>query len=136
MIVRPSTTWEFSDRPLKAATVLVVRLFAAAIDHSVSPGCTVCGTAADAGAAGIAKTMQNSNRRLGRNVTSVIQVLEAHRVPANPPREPERAELRCPASQGSWHARMVGARRPQAMGAEVVLVRTQLAALEPGPDPL
>ena len=53
MIVEPSTTWGSSDRPLKAATVRVVRLFAAAIDHSVSPGCTTCGTAADAGAAGI-----------------------------------------------------------------------------------
>src|SRR3954447_21113632 len=48
MIVRPSTTCEFSDRPLKAATVRVVRLFAAAIDHSVSPGWTTCGTAAEA----------------------------------------------------------------------------------------
>src|SRR3954452_9511740 len=48
MIVRPSTTCEFSDRPLKAATVRVVRLFAAAIDHSVSPGWTTCGTAAPA----------------------------------------------------------------------------------------
>ena len=66
MIVEPSTTCAFSDRPLKAATVRVVRLFAAAIDHSVSPGCTVCGTAADAGAAGISKAMKNSNRRLGR----------------------------------------------------------------------
>ena len=56
MIVLPSTTCEFSDRPLKAATVRVVRLFAAAIDHSVSPGCTTCGTAALAGAA---KTVAN-----------------------------------------------------------------------------
>src|SRR3954447_2340856 len=48
MTVRPSTTCEFSDRPLNAATVRVVRLFAAAIDHSVSPGWTTCGTAAEA----------------------------------------------------------------------------------------
>src|SRR4051812_31243302 len=56
MIVRPSTTCELSDRPLKAATVRVVRLFAAAIDHSVSPGWTTCGTAADAVEGARAKT--------------------------------------------------------------------------------
>src|SRR3954447_20225287 len=50
-MVLPSTTCEVSERPLNAATVRVVRLLAAAIDHSVSPGCTTCGTAAPAGAA-------------------------------------------------------------------------------------
>src|SRR4051794_1551124 len=48
MTVLPSTTCELSERPLKAATVRVVRLFAAAIDHSVSPGWTTWETAADA----------------------------------------------------------------------------------------
>src|SRR4051794_6294307 len=50
-MVLPSTTCEVSERPLNAATVRVVRLLAAAIDHSVSPDCTVCGTAALEGAA-------------------------------------------------------------------------------------
>src|SRR3954467_2290290 len=64
MIVEPSTTCELSESPLKAATVRVVRLLAAAIDHSVSPGCTVCGTAALAGtAAKRAKTTANSGIR-------------------------------------------------------------------------
>src|SRR3954470_22211881 len=62
MIVLPSTTCELSDRPLKAATVRVVRLLAAAIDHSVSPGCTVCGTAAPEGAA---KSRANSTASNG-----------------------------------------------------------------------
>src|SRR5688500_6188501 len=66
MIVEPRTTWWSSDTQLKAATVLVVRLFAAAIDHSVSPGCTVWGTAAEAGAAGISRKRANSSSRLGR----------------------------------------------------------------------
>src|SRR5919205_3844977 len=66
MIVEPSTTLEFSDRPLNAATVRVVRLFAAAIDHSVSPGCTTCGAAADAVAAGISRAIRSTSRRLGR----------------------------------------------------------------------
>src|SRR4051794_15874561 len=43
-IVEPSTTGEVSLRPLAAATVRVVKLLAAAIDHSVSPGPTTCGT--------------------------------------------------------------------------------------------
>src|SRR4051812_1984856 len=51
MTVEPRTTCEFSDNPLNAATVRVVRLLAAAMDHSVSPGCTTCGTAALEGAA-------------------------------------------------------------------------------------
>src|ERR687887_583533 len=66
MSVEPSTTCAFSDRPLNAATVRVVRLFDAAIDHNVSPGWTVCGTAADAGATGISRAMRTISRRLGR----------------------------------------------------------------------
>src|SRR6185436_11239084 len=61
-MVLPRTTCELSDRPLYAATVRVVRLLAAAIDHSVSPGCTVCGTAAFEGAA---KRRANSRANSG-----------------------------------------------------------------------
>ena len=50
-IVLPTTTWASSGRPLAAARVRVVKLLAAAIDHSVSPGWTVWGTAAVAGVA-------------------------------------------------------------------------------------
>ena len=71
MIVEPSTTCASSDRPLKAATVRVVGLFDAAIDHSVSPGCTMCGTAADAGAAGIMKAMLTTSRRVGRTFSDL-----------------------------------------------------------------
>ena len=70
MIVEPRTTWWSSDTPLKAATVLVVRLLAAAIDHSVSPGCTVCGTAADAGAAGISSAKAKNNKQAARSHVS------------------------------------------------------------------
>src|SRR3954447_12499138 len=62
-MVAPSTTCASSDSPLKAATVRVVRLLAAAIDHSVSPGCTVCGTAAEAGAALATKIAALRRRR-------------------------------------------------------------------------
>jgi hypothetical protein len=51
MIVRPTTTCAVSGSPFAAARARVVKLLAAAIDHSVSPSCTVCGTAAVAGAA-------------------------------------------------------------------------------------
>src|SRR5919108_2444445 len=60
-IVEPRTTWASSGRPLYAATVRVVRLFAAAIDHSVSPGWTVCATEAAAGAAGIRLAAKNKS---------------------------------------------------------------------------
>src|SRR5947209_1276417 len=50
-IVDPRTTGEFSESPFAAARALVVKLLAAAIDHSVSPGWTTCGTPAEAGAA-------------------------------------------------------------------------------------
>src|SRR3954451_21684954 len=49
LIVVPSTTFEFSDSPFAAARARVVKLFAAAIDQSDSPGWTTCGTAAVAG---------------------------------------------------------------------------------------
>src|SRR4051794_40923402 len=62
MIVEPSTTCELSESPLKAATVRVVRLLAAAIDQSVSPGCTTCGTAALEGAA---KRRANTTANIG-----------------------------------------------------------------------
>jgi hypothetical protein len=62
-MVDPSTTLDVSGTPLKAATVRVVRLFAAAIDHSVSPGCTVCDTAAFAGAAAARRRSGVSARR-------------------------------------------------------------------------
>src|ERR687897_1675741 len=67
MIVEPSTTWASSERPLYAATVRVVRLLAAAIDHRVSPGVTTCGTAAAAGAADArkAKAEMRMLRRTG-----------------------------------------------------------------------
>jgi hypothetical protein len=48
--------------------VRVVRLLAAAIDHNVSPGCTVCETAALAGAAarrrtiGVVRRMERRSR--------------------------------------------------------------------------
>src|SRR3954452_24745133 len=72
MTVDPSTTWLFSDRPLKAATVRVVRLLAAAIDHSVSPGCTVCGTAAWAGAAMDRNAARTGSTRRTRTLTSLF----------------------------------------------------------------
>src|SRR5919199_3650846 len=105
MIVLPSTTCELSDRPLNAATVRVVRLFAAAIDHSVSPGCTVCGAAADAGAAGISRAIRTTSRRLGRTFRDLRgpgSVSHGHPVAAL--RERVRARLRRPASGPSWHA--------------------------------
>ena len=45
-IVCPSTTCASSESPLKTATVRVVRLFAAEIDQSVSPGATTWGALA------------------------------------------------------------------------------------------
>src|SRR5436305_692657 len=51
VIVCPATTDEVSLRPFAAASARVVKLFAAAIDHSVSPGWTTCGTPAEAGVA-------------------------------------------------------------------------------------
>jgi hypothetical protein len=48
--VLPRTTCVSGERPFAAATVLGLIPFAAAIDQSVSPGWTVCGTDALAGA--------------------------------------------------------------------------------------
>src|SRR6185503_19309568 len=105
MIVLPRTTCALSERPLKAATVLVVRLLAAAIDHSVSPGCTTCGTAADAGAAGISRKRANNSRRLRRTFRDLRGPGSfIHHHPVGTPGEPVRAALRRPASGRSWHA--------------------------------
>ena len=74
-IVAPSTTCELSDRPLYAATVRVVRLLAAAIDQSVSPGCTVCATSAAAGAASASAAMGVASAvgaKRSKTVTSVV----------------------------------------------------------------
>src|SRR3954447_1409816 len=49
--VLPRTTCESSDKPFAAASERVVKLFAAAIDHRLSPGWTTWGTPAEAGAA-------------------------------------------------------------------------------------
>ena len=43
-----ATTCASSGSPLAAASARVVKLLAAAIDHRVSPGCTVCGAPATA----------------------------------------------------------------------------------------
>ena len=51
LIVLPSTTFEFSDRPFAAASARVVKLLAEAIDQSDSPGWTTCGIPAAAGEA-------------------------------------------------------------------------------------
>src|SRR5215211_8891623 len=48
-IVSPATSMEFWPRPLNTAIVRVVKLRWDAIDQSVSPGWTVCDTAALAG---------------------------------------------------------------------------------------
>src|SRR4051795_3384216 len=70
MIVLPRTTCAFSDRPLKAATVRVVRLLAAAIDHRVSPGATTCGTAAPALAGAAAtRAKKTAERRVRRKAS-------------------------------------------------------------------
>src|SRR3954453_14684413 len=45
-IVEPRTTLPSAGRPLYAASARFVRLLAEAIVHRVSPGATVCGTAA------------------------------------------------------------------------------------------
>src|SRR3954453_3051730 len=55
-MVDPSAACASGEMPLNAASAGVYRLLAAAIDHSVSPGCTVCGTAAPAELAAMAGT--------------------------------------------------------------------------------
>src|SRR4051794_23852527 len=68
-IVAPRTTGEVSLRPLAAATDRVVKLFAAAIDHSVSPGWTTWGTLALAAGGKIAsrkkEIVSSGRRRMG-----------------------------------------------------------------------
>ena len=63
-----STTCASSGRPFAAASARVVKLLAAAIDHSVSPDCTVCGTFAPAGAEkiSVAASAAKSSVRKGR----------------------------------------------------------------------
>jgi hypothetical protein len=65
-IVLPATTWASSGRPFAAASERVVKLLAAAIENSVSPGCTVCGTLAAAGAANDSNTKATSGVRRER----------------------------------------------------------------------
>src|SRR4051794_13360925 len=90
-MVEPSTTWLFSDSPLKAATVRVVRLLAAAIDHNVSPGITTCPTAAPAGDAGArrkaaaAAEMDTAGLSLRTSWTSLVRTNAASHSQAAPP---------------------------------------------------
>src|SRR3954447_6109612 len=76
-IVSPPYTWEAADKPLKAATVCVVKLFALAIDHRVSPGATVCGTAALAELANAARAATAMHRTLGSTDTCEYLLLDA-----------------------------------------------------------
>src|SRR3954466_6884639 len=77
-IVLPSTTFESGESPFAAATELVVMLFAAAIDHSVSPGWTVCGTDALAGAQGaMAASAPSAPMRVGFRTSSCLRVVLA-----------------------------------------------------------
>src|SRR3954452_4694536 len=68
-IVAPSTTGEVSLRPFAAASDRVVKLFAAAIDHRVSPGWTTWGTLALAAGGKIAsrkkEIVSRGRRRMG-----------------------------------------------------------------------
>src|SRR3954471_2079081 len=89
-IVAPRTTGEVSLSPFAAASDRVVKLFAAAIDHRVSPGWTTWGTLADAGKIASRKKeiVSRGRRRMGAPC---------------PPRAPattRRADLRRPAGAG------------------------------------
>src|SRR4051794_8732297 len=129
MIVEPSTTCEFSESPLKAATVRVVRLLAAAIDHSVSPGCTVCGTEALAGtAAKRAKMTANSGVRRKALASCVV---------SDSPRLALHVRYWKRVARGYVALHKIARRgRPQALGSEVALVRAKFPALEPRAHPL
>src|SRR3954469_24076756 len=129
-MVLPSTTCEFSERPLNAATVRVVRLLAAAIDHSVSPGCTTCGTAALAGAA--------SNRAKRSTNKGERRKAIASCVGSDPTRLARRRPdwKRCARGYVALQRSSLAKRGPQALPAEVALVRAQRPAVEPGADPL
>src|SRR3954452_21704146 len=138
-MVRPSTTWLSSERPLYAATVRVVRLLAAAIVHSVSPGCTTCATSADAVAgAAQARAMAMDAERVRR----------LGRTGGGPPRGPAGLATDSPISfagepraraygdlqrRAHRHTATGGRRSPEAVGPEVAPLRTGLAALEPRP---
>src|SRR5215208_1197631 len=77
-MVLPRITFESGDRPLAAATELVVMLFAAAIDQRVSPGWTVWGTEALAGAqATRAASAPSAPMRVGFRIASCLRVLLA-----------------------------------------------------------
>src|SRR4051812_44265457 len=132
MTVEPSTTCEFSDNPLYAATVRVVRLLAAAIDHSVSPGCTTCGTAALEGAAR-RSAKSTAYRGVRRKAMASCSRSDSTRL------APRRALAKRHArGYVALHAILrvcvAGDRRAKSssVGAEVALVRAQLPAVAPG----
>src|SRR3954452_15666515 len=126
MTVEPSTTCEFSDSPLNAATVRVVRLLAAAIDQSVSPGCTVRGTAALAGAA-MKRAKRAANRVKRRKALASCVGSDSTRLARQRP-DWKRAARGYVSLQRSVR----GKAGPQAVSAEVALVRAQLVPVEPG----
>ena len=108
----------------------VVKLFAAAIDHSVSPGCTVCGTAAVEGAA---KRSANSTAYSGvsRKGSSLLRLGVTPRgLPVGSHIASSARGLTCPCMASC------GRGRPQTVGPEVALVPAQQPALEPRPHPL
>ena len=120
----PSTTCEFSDSPLNAATVRVVRLLAAAIDHSVSPGCTTCGTAAPAGAAREDGEQHGEQRSDGARRCLPARCL----TPARLARQ-RRDWKRCARGYVTLHGILrCRGRDLKLWAAEVALVRAQLAA--------
>src|SRR5215211_2281519 len=86
-IVCPRTTLAVSGRPLAAASERVVKLFAAAIDQSVSPGPTVCATRAQAGAASISVSVaaRAAIRKERRNEYLFLRLCRALRGPARRP---------------------------------------------------
>src|SRR3954447_8406872 len=130
MTVLPSTTCELSERPLKAATVRVVRLFAAAIDHSVSPGLTTWGTAAPA-VEGARIVIANSTAQVKvrrKAVPPCVGSVATEACPSWGRCQAPRAGLRDPATA---HA----ARRSQALPPEMALVRAFVAAVEPCAGP-
>src|SRR3954447_10330420 len=129
-MVLPSTTCELSDSPLYAATVRVVRLLAAAIDHRVSPGCTTCGTAAPAGATNT-RAKRRANRVKRRKAMASCVGSDPTRLAPSRPNWKHRAR-----AYVALHGILRCDGGPQAVGAEVALVRAQRPALEPGPHPL
>src|SRR3954452_14689696 len=71
VIVLPSTTFESSERPFATAKACVVKLFAAAIDQSDSPGWTTCDTPAAAGEAAT-RPVVNASTRARAEIPMVI----------------------------------------------------------------